>query len=466
MWGDRAHWKDRPIREFVAWWGVAWGAFVAALWIGRRLPARVPALALLLAIAALARAALFGTNPIQEDDAYRYLWDGRQVLAGVNPYVYTPEQVNFARLDPDAPADLRRLRDTLDDPSARKNFDRINNARVPSVYPPLNQLLFAASQKLAPWSLDGLRAWFLALELATIGMIWFALRAAGANPMWAAIYAWCPLTIKEMANSPHHDALVVAALSLFLLLIVTGKPRSAAAALAAAVAAKLYPVVLLPVLLAFWWRRDRRAAVHAAAAFAATLILLYAPFLHPAMFRGTGVFASEWASNAGAFGLLEAAGNRIFGFEEYPTPLGGRSTHGALYARILCAALIAGGVGFAALQPRFVKPGLAPAGRPWELPFRCLVALSFGFAFSPTQHPWYFAGILPFVALFPFRSWILATGLLSLYYLRFWLRYHFDERQSLALFDRVRLFEWIPFYAVLFREGFRALRAPHSRSSR
>ncbi|MEK7469947.1 MAG: hypothetical protein AAB074_21475 [Planctomycetota bacterium] len=499
VWGDVAGRRARPLDEFVFLWLGGWLFYAGALRLGASLPPRVPSLLVLLLLAAGARGAFFGTNPIQEDDAYRYLWDGQVVLEGVDPYRWSPAEVAVAGLKPAEregvwsrswriseipaevqapPPDLARLSGLVPGfhpdrtgPSpgapALENFRKINNATVPTVYPPLNMPVFALAQKLAPWNLDGLRAIFLALEIATIALLWFALRAAGANPMWAAVYAWCPLTIKEMANSPHHDAIVVCMLAAFVLCAVAEMPRLAAAALALATAAKLYPVVLVPVLLAWAWRRDRRLAVASGAIFAAVLLACYAPFLNAHTFRGAGVFASEWNSNAGAFTLIRKACVAIFGDD--PVRIGsGQAGLGSLYARATVAALVCGAVAAAAFTPRFRKPSIAPIGRAWDLPFRCTLALAAGFALSPAQHPWYFAGILPFIALFPWRSWILLTGTLALYYTRFYFNYDpsrwericqtlgmvgsapWDEKKD---FEWVRLVEYAPFYVLLVYEG-------------
>ncbi len=485
VWGDKARWAARPIREVVLWWMGGWLLYAAALRLGSKLPPRVPSLVALLVIAAAARASFFGTNPIQEDDAYRYLWDGQQVREGVDPYRWAPKEVvdidgakgswavAWMNLEGSAAGTegLDRLRDVLRrDPAARENFRKINNKNVSTVYPPLNMPMFALAQKFAPWRLDGLRAVFLVLELTTVMLLWFALRAAGANPMWAAVYAWCPMTIKEMANSPHHDALVVCCIAGFLLCAVAEKPRLAAIALALATAAKLYPVVLIPVLVVWAWRRDRREGVVTGAVFAAVLLACWSPFLGSHTFRGASVFAGEWNSNSGAFTLLQRLCTRIVG-DDLVAFGAGTAAKGSLYARAVAAALVLGVVATAAFIPRFRKPSIAPIGRTWDLPFRCYLAFVAGFALAPAQHPWYFAGILPLVALFPYRSWILLTGTLALYYLRFFFNYNpaewndllyslrFLHRYEPAVWKESRDFAWIrlveyaPFYVLLIYEG-------------
>ena len=59
-----------------------------------------------LLLAAAGRLAWMGSEPIREDDYFRYLWDGNTVLAGVHPYRYTPHDV-LGAMQPEG--DLARL---------------------------------------------------------------------------------------------------------------------------------------------------------------------------------------------------------------------------------------------------------------------------------------------------------------------------------------------------------------------
>ena len=59
------------------------------------------------------------------DDIYRYVWDGRVQLAGINPYRYAPEEDSLAS-----------LRDST-------IYTAINHRQIPTIYPPLAQTFFA-----------------------------------------------------------------------------------------------------------------------------------------------------------------------------------------------------------------------------------------------------------------------------------------------------------------------------------
>jgi len=69
---------------------------------------------------------------------------------------------------------------------------------------------------------------------------------------------------------------------------------------------------------------------------------------------------------------------------------------------------------------------------------------------SPTQFPWYAIWMLPLLALRPRLSLLLLMVLLSLYH----LRYYFDARDTVAVFDNWLVWgEYVPVWALLVWEG-------------
>ena len=77
------------------------------------------------------------------DRAYRYLWDGRVVLSGLNPFHHTPAEID--RLGPESAADsaLGRLwRLSGRSVPVRTIFERVHHREVPTIYPPASQAVF------------------------------------------------------------------------------------------------------------------------------------------------------------------------------------------------------------------------------------------------------------------------------------------------------------------------------------
>jgi len=73
------------------------------------------------------------------------------------------------------------------------------------------------------------------------------------------------------------------------------------------------------------------------------------------------------------------------------------------------------------------------------------IIMALVFLLSPVQNPWYLCWVLPFLCIFPWRSWILLTGLVGLYYLEFYFDYQ-DMRQYISW---IPWFEYTPFYLLL-----------------
>ena len=69
-----------------------------------------------------------------------------------------------------------------------------------------------------------LKIWLLGFDLATGGLVLLLLRQTGRPLGMFVLYAWCPLVLKEFANSGHLDVIAVFLTTLAMWLAV----RSAA----------------------------------------------------------------------------------------------------------------------------------------------------------------------------------------------------------------------------------------------
>ena len=70
------------------------------------------------------------------------------------------------------------------------------------------------------------------------------------------------------------------------------------------------------------------------------------------------------------------------------------------------------------------------------------------FLLSPVQNPWYLCWVVPFLCVFPARSWITLTGLVGLYYLDF----YFDYQEMQEFTPWIPWVEYLPFYILLALE--------------
>lgn len=171
----------------------------------------------ILVFALAMRLVMVFSTPIQELDYYRYLWDGESVLVGVSPYKYSPQQVLCASTESARGAhELGRLVELCEsNPRAAAIASRVHYGELPSIYPPVSLAVFAVSVATTPASASVdtavmvLKWWIVLFDVGIIFLLRSLLIAARFSVDWTVAYAWCPLTMKEFANSGHLDAIAV-----------------------------------------------------------------------------------------------------------------------------------------------------------------------------------------------------------------------------------------------------------------
>ena len=353
-------------------WGVAHMVYLAASWVATRARPDGAAspnasaggrrfrLAVVIGVALAARIALIPTSPTLSEDLHRYLWDGRLVAAGVNPYLHAPDDPSLARYHDDLLA-------------------KLNHADVPTIYPPAAQLLFGAITRMDP-SPRHFKLTLLALEVA----LWIAalhlLRRRGLPEERLLLFAWNPLVIIESYGSGHLDLAAAAFLLPAIALQEAGRGVAAGISYALASATKYTPLLLGPYFL-------RKRAWVLLATTGAALLALFAPFgLTP--FRpggGLAAYLAGWEFNGSLYPIVRALG---------PSPE---------VARLLLAAALAAGAVVIALRAK------SATGAALALFTAYLIA-------SPTVYPWY---LVPLVALLPFHpqpGLLVFSGLVALSY--------------------------------------------------
>jgi hypothetical protein len=235
--------------------------FVAAVWLLARLhlPAR-RAMWIVLGAGVVFQLIALTQQPLTSDDDYRYIWDGKVQLAGIDPYRYAPNAPRLAFLHEPllfgTPGHCAHL--------IPAGCTAINLPSVHTVYPPVAQAVFVLV-RIASFGGHGGRLPFQLVAAAGVMCVsWLLARRAlrGDRPMWlVALWAWCPVTISEFGNNAHIDWLAVLLSVLALTAAANRRAGLAGLLLGAAIATKLYPVIVLPALL-----RRRPAVVLATAA--------------------------------------------------------------------------------------------------------------------------------------------------------------------------------------------------------
>jgi hypothetical protein len=336
--------------------------------------------------------------PTLSDDVFRYVWDGRVQAAGHHPYKFPPS-------DP--------MRAELRDPIV---YPRINHPEIPTIYPPLAQLFFAALAA-AKLSVTGFK---IALGLADVGVVVALaglLDALGLPRHRAVLYAWNPLAVFEAAGSGHVEPLGIALVLLALSGLTKAHKTAAGAALGGAIQAKLLPLLLVPGFL-------RRAKAPAILAMLSVIALTTAPYAFRGPWFGAGAvtYAHRWEHGA----VLFAGVRRFFTWIDIaPHAKGAIAWAQARWGSADTAWWDA--------AQRMVWPqeiarlAVAVAAFGWALAqsFRPRLdaaheaRLVFGGALllAPTLHPWYVLWVLPLAACHAAGGWLIFGALVPLQYL-------------------------------------------------
>ncbi len=415
---------DRPIILFLLLYLILFLFYFLAIRLVLRLNEQNKDLKVILLFAVLFRLVLLPSNPIQEDDYYRYLWDGKVTRSGINPYKYTPDEVRgFARDNDSTEYTYKEIKELeslnlirFENYQSAILFDRINHPDVPTIYPPFSQIVFWFSDVFLGGGITGLRIILLIFDLAVLWLILLMLKCFNLNPLYSIIYAWSPLVIKEIINSLHIESIPLLFLTCSIYFLIKSSHRVSIFTYSLSILSKYYSLMLLPIFFAVIRKDGWSKLFTTAIILLFTLLIFCFPFIDNewSMFDGLIIYGNQWERNDSLFAVVK-----------YLT-----GNHRMAIIIVFCVfTVILGYITFT--DKNIVK--------------KILILLSAFFLLSPTQYPWYFISLLPFLTFYPNRALLLLSSLLSLYYLEFYFIYHkFNE----AIFF-IRWFEYLPFYILL-----------------
>jgi hypothetical protein len=365
--------------------------------------------------------------PALSDDFYRFLWDGRLSLDGINPFLYTPRQLIQSGWEKDNALTLGL-------------FGRMNSPDYYTVYPPVLQGVFGLAAPFASFSPLGgvvvLRLCILAAEVLSIRLLTQLLAAYGLPPGRVLLYALNPLVIVELTGNVHFEALMIVFMLAFLRALHRNGVRRAALFLALSAGVKLLPLLFLPLVLA---KKGWKATLELGAWTGLFFGLCWLPFLSKDLvhiFASLNLYFQTFEFNAGVYYLLREVGHRIHGYNVIST-LGP-----ALGLSVLLIVLI-----------------LAWLGRKRAVPLVGLMlpALTVYFGLATIVHPWYVTGLVALGVFTPWKYPIVWSGMVVLSYAAYrQVPYHEDLRWVFAEYGVVSL--------AIVHDGYRHRRAPAWRS--
>jgi len=421
---------DMPVLWLVAGYLFMGAAYVVILpYMIRITPTHLVKLLFIFMVLAglFMRFSQFGVEPIIEDDFYRYLWDGALVNAGISPYIYAPESIQLGEITNPTLSELMSKGGHI--------LERINYPYLRTVYPPVAQAAFSIANWISAFSLD---SWRMVLFLCEIGTLFFIVKILihiQKPILWAALYWWCPLVIKEVGNSAHMEPVLMFPVLAGVYLAIKGRGIASVIMLTIGAGVKIWPVIaILPV-----WKNllatPKKTILGAIISLLILAVLIW-PILISGLNESSGffAFAQKWRASSGVILITDWLALRIIFFTSL------KEAQLALISRGMIAVI------FAVIM---IKIFLSKQERSDKLLYEIFILISAIYILSPTQNPWYFLWIAPFLCFYPVRGLMLAGALIPMHYLYF----YFAPRDMHEIYRTGIIWAiWIPVWILLIAE--------------
>ena len=176
------------------------------------------------------RLTLFPALPTTSNDVYRYLWEGKVLAAGYNPFTLAPNDTS-----------LIPLRDEV--------YSKVTFKDISAIYPPISQFVFAAGYGIKNNSVAALKLIYLLCELFTLLILLKLLDLKKKNLNYIILYAWLPLSIMEYFINAHLDPIGIMFMIMFIYFMEREKLILSSVVFSLAILSKLYPIILFPLVI-------------------------------------------------------------------------------------------------------------------------------------------------------------------------------------------------------------------------
>ncbi len=184
---------------------------------------------IIIGLGIASRLALFFTLPSLSDDFYRFYWDGILSNHNINPFSFTPSEIENINLD-FIPKGL---------------FELLNSPDYYSVYPPTNQLIFRIASLVSDSQLGFVNSIRSLIIIAEISSVYFLMRLK--LPLYyITLLFLSPLVILEGVGNIHFEPILLSLLIGSIFLLKSNKRISSGIALGFAAGLKLLPLIFIP----------------------------------------------------------------------------------------------------------------------------------------------------------------------------------------------------------------------------
>lgn len=403
---------DSPrVVKFLVLSQVMFGLSIAIFLIGRKMDFTSQhrrLFLMLLTLALVARGVMLigaADKCYLSDDVYRYVWDGKVAVNGINPYLYSPRD-----------AEVAHLVDSTIHPF-------INHPWLPTIYPPMAQNIFVISYVIGGETIWGFKLIAAIFELLTMAALFVWLRLMGVGRANLLLWLFSPLILVEFYLSAHLDILGMPFLIGALIALKMRRAGLCGMLLAIATLVKFYGLFFAPFILMHYMGRDR---IRFTLGFVATVVALYLPYSIGAglsVFGSLGRYLTDWQFNASVFFVLK-------------------------YVLGMGSARIVVGVAFVGwLAWLWWRKG--------DVLNKMFAAFGGYLVLTTTFFPWYFVWIFPFVLRNLSAAFLVLSGTALLSY---HIHIGYYSVGKWVPMPWLGVLAYLPFYALLIIEAIRSRR--------
>ena len=378
--------------------------------------------------------------PNLSQDFYRFILDGRMILEGFNPYLYTVDSfIQNAQLPVNQAIELHEGMGAL-------------SASHYTNYPPINQLCFVIAGLFSGNNILGsVVVMRLLIIIADIGILFFGKKLlANLNLPVHHIFWYLlnPFIIIELTGNLHFEAVMIFFLIWALYLLQKGRWKLAAAIFALSISVKLIPLIFLPVFFQYFIQKKHPFSNDQITSgtlisrllrltsfyliILLVVVILFLPFLSTKFISNysetVGLWFRNFEFNASIYYLARAYGYTFRGFNEI-----------AVIGKIIPIVVLS----FTLLVTFFRKNKTSV-----QLITAMLFVLTFYYFTATTVHPWYLATPLILSIFTRYKFPLVWSLIIIISYLAYANTNNTENLWIIA-------FEYIVVYGVLLWEVFK-----------